>query len=105
MPSSGGLYDPGVKIDLLEVGRIAKLAQLELDETESAVLADQLSSILTHMESLATVDTSDIEPTFNPVEHATPLRDDVPRPGQEPGARTEEALEESAKQFLVPRII
>ena len=47
------LYDHRpVKIDVSEVRRIANLASLEFEEAEMPRLAEQLSSILTYMESL-----------------------------------------------------
>src|SRR5262249_31671261 len=74
-------YDRAMKIDLAEVRRIAKLSCLEFGEEELPLLAEQLSAILTHVESLRKVDTDSIEPTFHSVGGSGPLRSDDPRPG------------------------
>ena len=81
--------------------RIAGLAHLEFEESELPRIAEQLSAVLTHMESLARIDTSRVEPTFHSLEHASPLREDVPRAP----AGDEKAPEYGAGPFVVPRII
>jgi aspartyl-tRNA(Asn)/glutamyl-tRNA(Gln) amidotransferase subunit C len=95
----------GVKIDISEVRRIANLASLEFEEAELPRLAEQLSSILTYMESLRRLDTSSVAPTFHSLEHEGPLREDVPRPGLGAEEATRGAPGDSRGQFLVPRII
>ncbi len=99
------LYDRLVKIELDEVRRIAKLAHLEFDESQIAVLAGQLSSILTHMESLARIDTSRVEPTFHSLEHDGLFREDAVRPSLGADKATEGAPNGGSGRFLVPRII
>ena len=93
-----------MKIDRAEVQRIAALAQLEFDDDDLARLADQISSILTHMESLARVATEGVEPTFHSLEHAGPFREDVPRPASERGADAAPPCGPSGP-FVVPKVI
>ena len=94
-----------MKIDANEVLRIAKLAQLDLSQDEIARLSGELSSILTHVEVLAGVDTKGVAETFHPLEYAGPMREDEPRPclGAEVATRGAPGGAEGA--FLVPRII
>jgi aspartyl-tRNA(Asn)/glutamyl-tRNA(Gln) amidotransferase subunit C len=94
-----------VKIELTEVRRIARLAQLEYDDAELPLLAGQLSEILTYMESLARLDTRLVEPTFHSLEHAGPLREDLPAPGLGAEEATRGAPGGEPGKFLVPRII
>ena len=104
-----------MRIDHAEVRRIAGLACLEFDESEIVPLASQLSAILTYMESLSRLDTKDVPPTFHPVGHKGPMREDQARPGlgvreatrgapatvEVPGGATEGR----PGQFLVPKVI
>jgi len=48
---------------------MAKLARLGLKETEIKKSQKDLSSILDYFNSLKTVDVSNIEPTFHPIEY------------------------------------
>jgi aspartyl-tRNA(Asn)/glutamyl-tRNA(Gln) amidotransferase subunit C len=104
-----------VKIDAAEVRRIAALASLDLDEGEIEAMTRQLGSILDYMDNLGRLDTSSVEPTFQPVGDAGPMRDDTPRPGLSdddatrgapplsPG--TQRPHDGSPGRFLVPRVI
>ena len=98
-----------MKIDLVEVRRIAALACLDLDDAEVSRRAVQLSAILTHMEVLGRLETDSIEPTFRSVSHETPLREDVARPGMGAEEATRGAPSfpghPTGSQFLVPRVI
>jgi len=105
MPPQPGLYDRRVRIELPEVRRIAKLAQLEYDDAELPLLADQLSEILTYMESLSRLDTTAVEPTFHSLEHEGPLREDSPAPGLAADEATGGAPGGHPGRFIVPRIV
>lgn len=104
-----------MKIDLPEVRRIATLACLEFEESELARFAGQMSSILTYMECLDHLDTSGVEPTFHSITHASPLRQDLVRPGlareeatrgaPRPSGRSDAHTSPEGGQFLVPRVI
>lgn len=60
---------------------MARLSRLRLTGEEVDSLADELSSILVHVDRLAEVDIEGIEPTTHVVELENVLRDDIPRPG------------------------
>ena len=45
-----------------EVEKVAKLARLELTDIEKAAFAEQLSQILTYVETLKQYDTTGVEP-------------------------------------------
>jgi aspartyl-tRNA(Asn)/glutamyl-tRNA(Gln) amidotransferase subunit C len=62
-----------------DVEYIASLARLNLSPEEIESFTGQLGAILTHIEQLNTVDTTEVEPTcFVTAEH-DPYRDDRPR--------------------------
>jgi aspartyl-tRNA(Asn)/glutamyl-tRNA(Gln) amidotransferase subunit C len=105
MGSARGLYHRPMKIGHDEVRRIAALAHLDFDDAAIERLAGELSSILTHMESLSRIDTSRIEPTFHSLEHGSPLREDVRRPSLGAEEATKGAPGGAPGQFLVPRVI
>ena len=69
-----------MKLERQQVLHIAKLARVELSETEVETYSEQLSEIIGHFDTLEGVDTAGIEPTA----HTLPIRnvfaDDVSRP-------------------------
>jgi len=94
-----------VKIDEAQVRHVARLAKLELSADEVARMAHDLDSILEYVELLRAVDTTDVPPTTNPLELATPLREDraeAPLPVDE-AVRSAPAHDVGA--FLVPKVL
>ncbi|MFQ5747309.1 MAG: Asp-tRNA(Asn)/Glu-tRNA(Gln) amidotransferase subunit GatC [Gemmatimonadota bacterium] len=91
------------KVDLTQVRHVARLARLELDETEVERLAEEMSVILGHFEALADVEA---EGSRRPVGRGleTRLRADEPDP--DPLARAPQALAPEWRDglFLVPRL-
>jgi len=94
-----------VKIDTNEVLRIARLAHLDLTDDEVVRFGAELSSILTHVESLRSVDTTGVAETFHPLEYGGPTREDEPRPSLGAEEATRGAPGGAFGAFLVPRII
>lgn len=66
-----------------DVLHIARLARLELTETELAEYGKQLSAILAYADQLQGVDTSTISPTASVLPLRNVMRDDVVSPGLE----------------------
>jgi aspartyl-tRNA(Asn)/glutamyl-tRNA(Gln) amidotransferase subunit C len=89
----------------LNIDRVAQLARLALTPEEKATFAQQLGDVLHHIEALAKVDVSGVEPTA----HAFPVEniwaDDVARPG----LPVEEALRNAPAQrqhmVVVPKVV
>ena len=99
-----------MKITREDVLRVAELAQLELSENEVETYLRQLDSILTYVEKLNALDTSNVEPMAQVLPPGaqgvgTPLRDDVEQPcpiisdvlAGAPGA--------TSSHFRVPKVI
>lgn len=94
-----------MKIFLSEVAHIAKLARLHLSEEEMEKFSFQLSSILSYMEKLNELDTSDIEPTSHVIPLKNIFREDTVIPSLSPEDALRNAPERAENFFVVPRII
>ena len=99
-----------MSLDQSDVQRLAKLAQLDLTAQQAANTLDKLNGIFALVEQLKAVDTSGIEPLYQPIaaysEHlALRLREDaVTEPNrrdeyQKPAPATQDGL------YLVPKVI
>jgi len=97
-----------VKITEQEVRRVADLANLALREDEVARMAQDLDGILSHIDKLNELDTTDVEPMaqvlFDAEETAT-LREDRERPSLTNAEAVGNAPVTSAGYYKVPRVI
>jgi len=94
-----------MKISKQEVEHVAKLARLELSEQEKEKLTDQLSNILTYVETLNSVDTKGVEPTSHVLDIKNVMRDDVVLPGLTQEQALANAPDKAAGHYKVPKII
>ena len=88
-----------------DVEQIAILSRLAVDPAKAAAHAEGLNKILSLMQTLQSIDTTDIEPLKSPFDHAQPLRDDVV---SETNQRDQYQAIAPATQdglYLVPRVI
>jgi len=94
-----------MKIDNKTVREIAHLARLEFDEKAEGEMINDLNKILTFMEKLNELDTSDVEPLIYMTDETNVLRDDVIKME----ITKEEALKNVPKHdsdyFKVPKVI
>lgn len=88
-----------------EIERIAALARLRLDEGELSRVQDELAAILSYVETLERVDTSDVPPTAHVIPLVTPLRDDVAAPPIAPELAVANAPDRAGSAFVVPKVI
>jgi aspartyl-tRNA(Asn)/glutamyl-tRNA(Gln) amidotransferase subunit C len=99
-----------MSLDLSDVKRLARLAQLDLTEDQAAKTLDKLNGIFALVEQLRAVDTTGIEPLNHPIaayqaEVALRLRDDAVT---EPNRRDDYQKAAPATQdglYLVPKVI
>ena len=91
-----------VSID--DVRHIASLARLGLAEPRAAAIANELNTILAHMDELAKVDTAGIQEAIGVGAEGLPVRKDLGPPF--PLARSHDAFAPSVRDgfFLVPRL-
>lgn len=64
-------------ITIKDVEHVAKLARLELTEEEKEMFTHQLGDVLTHVEKMNEVDTTNVEPMNHPIDFANVMREDV----------------------------
>ncbi len=94
-----------MKLNREQVLHIAKLARLDLSESDTERLMHDLTSILDYVDELRALDVSGVEPMSHAVAMATPERADV----AQPWLTREQALSNTADVrdglVVVPRII
>jgi aspartyl-tRNA(Asn)/glutamyl-tRNA(Gln) amidotransferase subunit C len=91
--------------DPIDVRHIAGLARLELSEQECTVFQQQLEAILGHVESLAALDVSGIEPTSYPAPVYDVMREDIPGASLPREAVLANAPDQAQDQIRVPKVI
>jgi len=94
-----------MKINRKDVQHVAKLARLELTESDITTFVDQIGDILDHVDSLKKVDTHGVVGTSHAISLTNAFRDDaVSQP-----ANREESLANAPQSedgcFVVPKII
>ena len=94
-----------MKITKEEVEHVAKLARLEITESEKEAFSQQLSAILTYVEQLGKVDTKGVEPTATVVGQTNVFREDTVQPSLPVEKALSNAPESQDGYFVVPRII
>ena len=89
----------------MDIEKVARLARLELSESEKEMFGGQLDQILTYMEQLNRLDTKGVEPTSHAIPMQNVFREDEVRAS----CPREEVLaigpEQEDGHFKVPRII
>ena len=93
------------RISREDVQHVARLARLELSETELIRMQVELSNILAYIDKLRSVDTAGVEPTSHAVPLTNVMREDEPRPSLPLADMLSNAPEAAGSFFRVPRII
>ena len=92
-----------------DIARIANLARLELEPTESTRLLSQLNQFFDIVEQMRAVDTTGIEPLAHPVvalsDMALRLREDAVSELNQREANQQSAPAVEHGLFLVPKVI
>ncbi len=66
-----------MKLTINQVKHAAKLANLPVSDTELEIYSEQLSEILDYVDQLNSVNTQDVEPTYNIARSANTMREDL----------------------------
>jgi aspartyl-tRNA(Asn)/glutamyl-tRNA(Gln) amidotransferase subunit C len=85
-----------------QVDHVARLARLELSDSEAEKMAVELSKVLDHIEAIRGLDLEGVEPTSHVVDLVNALRADVPVPSLPRAVALAEAPEPTAAGFAVP---
>lgn len=91
-------------IDDATVRHVARLARLRLDDAEEAVMREELSGILEHIDAIRAMDLDGVEPTTHVIEVENVLREDIPRPSLTRDEALREAGDVVDGSFGVPRM-
>lgn len=99
-----------MSLDLSDVKRLARLAQLDLNDNQAASTLDKLNGIFALVEQLRAVDTSGVEPLNHPIaayqsEVALRLRDDAVTEPNRRDDYQQVAPETQDGLYLVPKVI
>ncbi len=89
-------------IDAKQVLHVARLARLELAAEDVQPMADELSSILGHIEQMAALNLDGVEPTSHVVPVEGKLRADVAEPPLSREVALSQAPRHTDTGFLVP---
>jgi aspartyl-tRNA(Asn)/glutamyl-tRNA(Gln) amidotransferase subunit C len=94
-----------VSLSRAEVEHVAKLARLALTEEELTLFGEQLSKIVDHAQTVTSLDTEGVDPTFSTMPLLNVFRpDDVVAPMSQDEALAN-APEPQDGYFRVPRIL
>jgi len=88
-----------------QVGRIAELACLALDETERETMACTLNAILDYVELLERVDTSDVPAMAHVLPPWDAMREDEPGPTLPPEEWLDQVPSRTGPFPMVPRFV
>jgi aspartyl-tRNA(Asn)/glutamyl-tRNA(Gln) amidotransferase subunit C len=89
-------------IDREQVLHVARLARLELNDSEVDQVAAELSKVLDHIESISELDLDGVEPTSHVVDVDSALRPDEVRPSLPREVALAQAPAVQDDGFLVP---
>jgi aspartyl-tRNA(Asn)/glutamyl-tRNA(Gln) amidotransferase subunit C len=89
----------------IDVRKIASLARLTLAEGEAERFQPQLAKILAYIAQLDELDTSNVEATSHVVPLASPLREDVVKPGLPRDEALSQAPRVAEGAFVVPKFV
>ena len=94
-----------MEVDDAMISKLASLARLRFDEAEQAVIKNDLQKMISFVNKMSEVDTSNVEPLLHMSQDVNTWRPDE----KQVGIDRSEALKNSASQngefFLVPKVI
>jgi aspartyl-tRNA(Asn)/glutamyl-tRNA(Gln) amidotransferase subunit C len=94
-----------MSVTIKDVEHVAALARLSFTEEEKQKLTAQLNGILSYMEQLNTLDTSNVEPLSHVIELQNVFREDVLRPSLPREEALKNAPAHTEEFFKVPKVI
>ena len=94
-----------MKITTEEVKHVATLARLRLTEKEIDVMTGQLDEILSYVDKLGELDTSNVAPTTHAISIVNAFREDEVKPSLPHEDALRNGPLRNSDSFIVPRII
>ena len=92
-------------MDQETVRTICYLARLEIDQSKSEKIQKDLETIIDLISSLQTIDTSDVEPLYSPLEMTAFMHEDIEKSDNKKEKFLENAPASNEDYFLVPRVV
>ncbi len=89
----------------IDVAYIAKLAQLDLTEEETARFSGDLDNVLAYVSKLESYDVTGIAPMNHPLPTMDVMRKDEPQPGLTQEAALSNAPQQGDGQFRTPKVV
>ena len=93
------------KISMADLDHIAKLARINLTESEKTTFLPQLESVLEYLDVLNQVNTDNVEPTFRVNDQKNILRDDLIKDSFDQKTALSSAPKTQDGYFVVPGTI
>ncbi len=94
-----------MSVDEATVKRIARLARLALDDTQTASIKDELNALIAWVEELQEVDVTGVLPMTSVVEQRLKMRDDEVTDGGYPDDLIKNAPLSENHFFVVPKVV
>ena len=92
-------------MDRETVRTICNLARLEIDQKKSEKIQKDLETIIDLIGGLQSINTSDVEPLYNPLEMTAFVHDDLEASDNEKDKFLKNAAKSNKDYFLVPRVV
>ena len=92
-------------MDQETVRTICYLARLEIDQKKSQKIQKDLETIIELIGSLQSIDTTNVEPLFSPLEMTALKHEDVEKSDNKKEKFLENAAASNEDYFLVPRVV
>ncbi len=94
-----------MRIKVEDIEKMARLARLSFTDEEKQNLASHLDTIVSYVEKLDELDTTDVQPTYHVLDMQNVLRDDVVEPSLHPDEVLRNAPNKKNGYFSVPKVI
>ena len=94
-----------MKLTQDQVRHVARLARLNLSDSDIARYTEELTAILNYVEKLNGVNTLDISPTFHTIPVKNVLREDEIKPSLQTSEFVNLAPDHDSRALKVPKII
>ena len=89
----------------IDVGYVAELARLELNDEEKAIFQPQLEAIVKYVEKINAADVEGIAPMMHGRPLVNAFREDEVRPSLDVQVALENAPKRIGDEFLLPKIV
>lgn len=93
------------EIDHSKVAHVAKLARIEISPDQASEFAEQLSSILGHIDQIESADTQDVAPMTHPHDQTNFVAQDMCRPSTDRDQILKNAPKQDGEFYQVPPVI